>query len=160
MNKHLLIISIFAVTITAGSSTTLHAQQNHNQNQDWGFHFIPGTLVVSRSVYEGNASTVTIGESLPLGCQGGLTGLTVNVPLTAGGTTPVAVPCGVASDNGEYPNLLDTHNVWNNANSDPSFGVTSPSFSTTSPPTAGSWELSPSPPVKWSPALPPSRSWP
>ena len=128
MNKHLLIISIFAVTITAGSSTTLHAQQNHNQNQDWGFHFIPGTLVVSRSVYEGNASTVTIGESLPLGCQGGLTGLTVNVPLTAGGTTPVAVPCGVASDNGEYPNLLDTHNVWNNANSDPSFGVTSPIF--------------------------------
>ena len=89
---------------------------------------MPGTLVVSRSVYEGNASTVTIGESLPLGCQGGLTGLTVNVPLTAGGTTPVTVPCGVATDNGEYPNLLDTHNVWNNANSDPSFGVTSPIF--------------------------------
>ena len=74
------------------------------------------------------ASTVTIGETLPLGCQGGLTGLTVNVPLTAGGTTPVTVPCGVATDNGEYPNLLDTHNVWNNANSDASFGVTSPIF--------------------------------
>ena len=84
--------------------------------------------MVSRSVYEGKASTVTIGEALPLGCQGGLTGLTINVPLTAGGTTPVTVPCGVASDNGEYPNLFDTHNVWNNANSDGSFGVTSPIF--------------------------------
>jgi hypothetical protein len=38
------------------------------------------------------------------------------------------VPCGSASDNGEYPNLFDTHNVWNNANSDGSFGVTSPIF--------------------------------
>jgi hypothetical protein len=87
---------------------------------------VPGTLVVSRSVYEGKASTVTIGETLPLGCEGGLTGLTVNVPTTTGGTTPVTVPCGVATDNGEYPNLFDTHNVWNNANSDGSFGITSP----------------------------------
>jgi hypothetical protein len=84
--------------------------------------------VLSRSVYEGTASTVTNGEALPLGCQGGLTGLTVNVPLTAGGTAPVAVPCGVASDNGEYPNIFDTHNVWNNANSDGSFGVSAPIF--------------------------------
>lgn len=40
----------------------------------------------------------------------------------------MTVPCGVASDSGEYPNLFDTHNVWNNANSDGSFGVTSPIF--------------------------------
>ncbi len=86
------------------------------------------TLIVSRSVYEGQASTITIGETLPLGCQGGLTGLTVDVPLIAGGTTPVTVPCGFATDNGEYPNLLDSHNVWNNASSDGSFGVTSPIF--------------------------------
>ncbi len=86
------------------------------------------TLIVSRSVYEGQASTITIGETLPLGCQGGLTGLTVNVPTTTGGTTAVTVPCGVATDNGEYPNLFDSHNVWNNANSDGSFGVTSPIF--------------------------------
>jgi hypothetical protein len=99
-----------------------------DRGHDSHFHFIPGTLVVSRSVYQGNASTVTIGESLPFGCQGGLTGLTVNVPTTTGGTTPVTVPCGVASDNGEYPNLHDDHNVWNNANSDGSFGVTSPIY--------------------------------
>ena len=36
----------------------------------------PGTLVLSRSVYEGKASTVTIGETLPLGCEGGLNGST------------------------------------------------------------------------------------
>ena len=110
-----------------------HAQGGNGQGDHGGhgqrnFRFLPGTLVLSRSVYVGKASTVMIGESLPLGCEGGLTGLTVNVPLIAGGTTPVAVPCGTASDNGEYPNLFDTHNVWNNANSDPSFGVTSPIF--------------------------------
>lgn len=114
--------------MTAGSAASLHAQQNHPQDHDRGFQFVPGTLVVSRSVYEGKASTITIGETLPLGCQGGLTGLTVNVPTTTGSTTPVVVPCGVASDNGEYPNLFDSHNVWNNANTDGSFGITSPIF--------------------------------
>jgi hypothetical protein len=38
----------------------------------------------------------------------------------------VTVSCGYASDNGEAPNLDDNHNVWNNANTDPSFGVSSP----------------------------------
>jgi hypothetical protein len=133
VKHHLLIAPIVFLAVAAGSPARINAQQNHPQNSpsqniDWGFRFVPGTLVVSRSVYEGKASTVTIGESLPLGCQGGLTGLTVNVPLIAGGTTPVMVPCGVATDNGEYPNIFDTHNVWNNANSDPSFGVTSPIF--------------------------------
>ena len=37
-------------------------------------------------------------------------------------------PCGFASDNGEYPNLNDSHNVWNNSGSDGSFGITSPIF--------------------------------
>jgi hypothetical protein len=133
VKKHLLIAPILFLTVTAGSSARLNAQQKHppkndSKDHDRGFQFVPGTLVVSRSVYAGNASTVTIGEALPLGCQGGLTGLTVNVPVATGGITPVTVPCGVASDNGEYPNLLDSHNVWNNANSDGSFGVSSPIF--------------------------------
>jgi hypothetical protein len=96
---HRIALIVFLV-LMAGSSASVNAQQNYPQGFDWGFRFIPGTLVISRSVYQGKASTVTIGESLPLGCQGGLTGLTVNVPLIAGGTTPVAVPCGVATDNG------------------------------------------------------------
>ena len=41
-------------------------------------------------------------------------------------TTAVTVTCGYASDNGEAPNLHDNHNVWNNASTDPNFGVSSP----------------------------------
>jgi hypothetical protein len=119
-----------ALLVSAGALLAGNAAiaQDRDHDRDRHFNFVPGTLVVSRSVYAGNASTVTIGETLPLGCQGGLTGLTINVPTTTGGPTAVTVPCGIASDNGEYPNLRDTHNVWNNANSDPSFGVTSPIF--------------------------------
>jgi len=120
------VLLLSAAALFAGSANAQDKDRDKDRHNQ--FHFIPGTLVVSRSVYQGTASTVTIGEALPLGCQGGLTGLTVNVPLTAGGTTPVVVPCGVASDNGEYPNLNDSHNVWNNANSDGSFGVSSPIF--------------------------------
>lgn len=102
------------IVITAG---TLEAQ------------FVPNSLVLTRSVYEGTADTVTIGETLPPGCAGGPNGSTVvNVPTTTGGTTAVTVPCGIASDNGEFPNNNDSHNVWNNANSDGSFGITSPIF--------------------------------
>jgi len=121
------VLFVSAAAMLAGG-IALAQDKGKDRDHDRDFHFIPGTLVVSRSVYQGTASTVTIGETLPLGCQGGLTGLTVNVPTTSGGTTAVNVPCGVASDNGEYPNLLDSHNVWNNASSDGSFGVTSPIF--------------------------------
>jgi hypothetical protein len=94
------------------------------------FQFLPDSLVLSRSVYVGTAATVTIGETLPLGCVGGPNGTSnVSVPTTTPGTTvEVAVPCGIASDNGEFPNLFDAHNVWNNANSDGSFGITAPIF--------------------------------
>lgn len=128
---------LLSVAVVAGLSVNAVAQDagwrgqrlgDHDDHRREGFRFVPGTLVLSRTVYVGNASTVTPGETLPFGCQGGLTGVTVQVPLLAGGTVGVAVPCGVASDNGEYPNLRDSHNVWNNANTDPTFGVTSPVF--------------------------------
>ncbi|HVN92443.1 MAG TPA: hypothetical protein VMT38_02040, partial [Terracidiphilus sp.] len=57
---------------------------------------------------------------------------TVNVPLLPADqtktatTTAVTVTCGYASDNGEAPNTHDNHNVWNNAATDGSFGVSSP----------------------------------
>jgi hypothetical protein len=116
------------IAVTFVLPAGLAAQDDHQSGDLHRFGFQKDTLVLSRSEYVGTASTVTIGETLPLGCEGGLTGLTVNVPLTAGGTTPVAVPCGIATDNGEYPNIFDSHNVWNNANSDGSFGVTAPLF--------------------------------
>jgi hypothetical protein len=136
--RHFLVRGTAALSVAVLALTLPALAQDHDKDLDHDrgdshdhdnrFQFVPGSLVVSRSVYEGKASTVTIGETLPLGCQGGTTGLTINVPTTTGGTTPVTVPCGVASDNGEYPNLFDTHNVWNNSGSDGSFGVTSPIF--------------------------------
>ena len=120
------IVLLFALALVLPAG--LVAQDDHHHGDTHRFEFQPGTLVLSRSEYVGTASTVTIGETLPLGCLGGLTGLTVSVPTTTGGTVAVAVPCGVATDNGEYPNIFDTHNVWNNSNSDGSFGVTSPIF--------------------------------
>ncbi|MGD1212085.1 MAG: hypothetical protein ABR973_12085 [Candidatus Acidiferrales bacterium] len=123
---------VAAASVLAAGTFVGRAAANDDRDQDHSgrFEFQPGTLVLSRSVYVGTASTVTIGETLPLGCAGGANGSTVvAVPTTtAGTTTNVTVPCGIATDNGEFPNLFDSHNVWNNANSDGSFGVTSPIF--------------------------------
>ncbi|HKF50098.1 MAG TPA: hypothetical protein VKB38_22230 [Terracidiphilus sp.] len=76
------------------------------------------TLILSRSVYTGNASTVSVGQTLPPGCVAG----TVKVPTLSGGTAKVAVTCATATNNGTYPA------VFNNDVVDGSFGVTSPIF--------------------------------
>jgi hypothetical protein len=81
-----------------------------------GFH--PNSLVVSRSVYTGDASTVTVGQTLPPGCVAGK----VILPKIGGGTTSVTVTCATASADGSYPT------VFNNDGPDGSFGVTSPIF--------------------------------
>ncbi|HTA43678.1 MAG TPA: hypothetical protein VK789_14590 [Bryobacteraceae bacterium] len=70
----------------------------------------PGNILVSRSVYSGTASTVTVGEQLPPICG------------TAASCT------GQAISNGEFPNLNDLFNVWNNDTVDGSFGVTAQIF--------------------------------
>ena len=82
------------------------------------FHFVPGTLVLSRSVYAGTPSTVTVGQTLPPGCVAGK----VQVPLIAGGNASVSVSCATAVADGTYPT------VFNNDGPDGSFGVTSPIF--------------------------------
>ena len=78
--------------------------------------FQPNNLVVSRSVYQGTASTVVIGQTLPPGCI-------------------VTASCAIATDDGAYPAIgvinpvtMQLQNVWNNANADGSFGVASPIF--------------------------------
>jgi hypothetical protein len=129
--KKKLIPTAMILAVAAALAAGTHVSKVAANDDNFGrFQFQPDTLVLSRSVYMGTATTVTIGETLPLGCAGGPNGSTiVNVPTTtAETTTPVTVTCGVASDNGEFPNLFDSHNVWNNANSDGSFGVTSPIF--------------------------------
>jgi hypothetical protein len=73
--------------------------------------FTPGNLVVSRSVYTGTATTVTVGQPLPPNC-----------PATASCGT------GTATDTGAFPAVGSTNNVWNNDTVDGSFGVTSPLF--------------------------------
>ncbi|HSY96299.1 MAG TPA: hypothetical protein VK793_11825 [Steroidobacteraceae bacterium] len=81
--------------------------------------FRPDTLVLSRSVYEGTASLLVPGVTvLPPGCVAG----TVNVPLIAGGTTPVAVTCSTPIADGTFPG------VFNNSAADGHFGITSPIF--------------------------------
>jgi uncharacterized protein (TIGR03437 family) len=67
--------------------------------------FTPNNLVLSRTVYAGTASTVTVGQALPPNC-----------PSTA------ACGTGTAIANGSYPG------VWANDTPDGSFGVTSPVF--------------------------------
>jgi hypothetical protein len=82
------------------------------------FEFKSGTLVLSRSVYTGNAATVSVGQTLPPGCVA----RTVAVPLVAGGTASVKVKCATAVADGTYPT------VFNNDGPDGSFGITSPIF--------------------------------
>jgi hypothetical protein len=81
--------------------------------------FTPNNLVVSRSVYAGTSSTVTVGETLPPNCVPG----TVTLPILGSTkTTSVKVTCATATTDGAYPF------VFNNALADGSFGVTSPIF--------------------------------
>src|SRR6266567_2515597 len=96
-----------ATAIAAGLGGVAYAQSGSPGFT--GFH--PGNLVVSRSVYTGIANTVTVGQKLPPNC-----------PATA------TCPTGGATDNGAYPVVGSTNNVWNNAKVDGSFGVTAPIF--------------------------------
>ena len=73
--------------------------------------FTPGNLVVSRSVYAGDASILPVGQPLPPVC-------------------PSTASCGTATatDNGAYPSTTNNNSVWNNNKVDGSFGITSPIF--------------------------------
>lgn len=150
MKKHASIVFAAALVgaLALGTSPAIVKAQSQSPDQhqdfDHGYDhhndfrgFARDSIVVSGTVYVGNAGTVTPGEALPFGClnTGSITNptaATVNVPLLAADqtstttTTAVTVSCGYASDNGEFPNLHDNHNVWNNASTDPNFGVSSP----------------------------------
>jgi hypothetical protein len=106
------VATIALSTLTAGVFTPSVAAD------DDFFLFIPDTLVLSRSLYAGNAATVTVGQTLPPGCVAG----TVPVQLLVGGSANVKVTCGTAVADGTYPT------VFNNDGPDGSFGVTSPIF--------------------------------
>jgi hypothetical protein len=137
-----LALGSFAIKLKADDDDHDHDSDRDRDHSEFR-GFAPGTIVLSRTVYKGTADTVTIGESLPPGCQPATVqgvppaapvsaSATVNVPVLAADqpptTTPVSVSCGYASDNGEAPNLNDSHNVWNKSATDGSFGVSSPIF--------------------------------
>ena len=107
-----------ASLLVAGTFVNKVAAANDDRDHSGRFEFQPGTLVLSRSVYTGDAATVKVGETLPPGCVAG----NVPVPLIAGGSANVAVTCAAATADGTYPT------VFNNDAADGSFGVTSPIF--------------------------------
>src|SRR6516165_8485242 len=117
MKRHRILMATAALALVSASAL---AQGNEGKP----FQFRPNTLVLSRSVYAGDSGTVAPGQILPPGCIEGV----VKAPLIKGGDASVDVACAAAVDNGEFPNLQDDHNVWNNAPVDGSFGVTSPIF--------------------------------
>jgi hypothetical protein len=118
------IVVAVASALATGAFVSKATAQDEDRNRSGRFEFAPDTLVLSRSVYTGDASTVTVGQTLPPGCVPG----TVALPLIAGGTTTVAIPaasssgCNAAIADGTYPT------VFNNDTADASFGVTSPIF--------------------------------
>ncbi len=121
MKKILAFLGIAALAMssaTHGVSAATLVADDDNSDRPQHFEFKPGTLVLSRSVYAGNASTVTVGQTLPPGCVA----RTVTLPLLAGGTTTVKVKCATAVADGTYPT------VFNNDGPDGSFGITSPIF--------------------------------
>ena len=124
------VLACLTIATGLGFATTAFVSKISADSDNSGhFKFQPDSLVLSGSVYLGTASTINIGETLPLGCPGGPNGsYVVAVPTTTVGVTDVTVTCGVATDNGEFPNLSDSHNVWNNSGSDGSFGISSPIF--------------------------------
>lgn len=73
--------------------------------------FTSSNLVVTRSVYTGTATTVTVGQALPPVC-------------------PTSASCGKgkATDRGAFPATGSTGSVWNNSKPDGSFSVNSPIF--------------------------------
>ena len=135
--KRVAVVAVPAAALAAALATGSFTVNVKAQEREHFHGFVPGSIVLSGTVYVGNADTVTPGEVLPHGClnTGPVTNpnpATVNVPLLPADQTPTAtttavtVSCGYASDNGEAPNLHDNHNVWNNASTDGSFGVSSP----------------------------------
>jgi uncharacterized protein (TIGR03437 family) len=79
--------------------------------------FTPGNLVLSRSVYTGNKSTVVVGQTLPPVC-----------PASAEAASAGACTGAKATDNGAYASTDSANNIFNNNKVDGSFGVTSPIY--------------------------------
>jgi hypothetical protein len=94
---------VFATALFAGAMAS--ASLAHAQNGS--AYFLPGNLVVSRTVYDNNPNNVTVGQPLPPNCV-----------VTSGFCSPPAT----ATNDGTYPE------GFNNALVDSSFGITAKIF--------------------------------
>ncbi len=112
--------ALLALAVSFALAGGLQAGDDHDgDHHSERFEFKPGTLVLTRSVYVGTPSLLVPGVTvLPPGCVAG----TVNVPLIAGGTTPVVNTCTTPTNDGTFPG------VFFNAAADGHFGITSPIF--------------------------------
>ncbi|OXJ10687.1 hypothetical protein [Burkholderia sp. HI2500] len=100
-------VPVFALTLIAASIGAHAAPHDNDGDSRFAPGFVPGFLVVSRSVYDNVSANVQPGAILPPNCA-----------KTTGG-------CGAASgapNDGTYPT------VWNNDRYDGSFGITSRIF--------------------------------
>ena len=71
MKKRLSIVfaGALAAAVALGSFPVKVNAQERDRDRDHGFRgFVPGSIVLSGTVYVGNAGTVTPGEILPFGC--------------------------------------------------------------------------------------------
>jgi len=112
--------ALLALAVSFALAGSLQAGDDHDgDHHSDRFEFKPGTLVLTRSVYVGTPSSLVPGVTvLPPGCVAG----TVNVPLIAGGTTPVVNTCTTPTNDGTFPG------VFLNSAADGHFGITSPIF--------------------------------
>jgi len=111
-------LGVVALAIGLSGRTAIKAHDEDDRDGNDRHVFRPGNMVVSRSVYAGDAATVQVGQTLPPGCVAG----TITLPVLGGGTTSVKVKCAKASADGTYPTVFGNDQV------DGSFGVTSPIF--------------------------------
>jgi len=119
LKKNFIFIAIALGIVIALTAVRSFADGDQDQGRSRNFEFQTDSLVLSRSVYAGTPSLLVPGVTvLPPGCVAG----TVNVPLIAGGTTPVSVTCTTPTTDATYPT------VFNNGAADSHFGITSPIF--------------------------------
>lgn len=104
--RHLLTTGLAILSLTTLAANVPAHAEDHDKDRDGAshIHFFPGNLIVSRSVYDNNASNIAVGTQLPPNCA-----------KTVG-------PCAPAVNNGTYPF------VFNNDTVDGSFGITSKIF--------------------------------
>ena len=111
--------AFLALAVCLGLAVSVQPGRAQDDDHNDQLEFKPGTLVLTRTVYAGTPSLLVPNVTvLPPGCVA----QTVNVPLIAGGTTPVAVTCVTPTNDGTFPT------IFNNAAVDGHFGITSPIF--------------------------------